>query len=107
MNNYINISRYQIGEKGIAYINGRCLHFVIQGDDDRQYLNFPWKNNDIIFEMLGYNTAYSFYDKYHIPYSDESGIWPYTPNLTELKKVITLINRAMLDLEIKSNITIY
>lgn len=107
MHNQIKISRYQIGEEGTAYINGHRLNFVINGNDDRQYLNFPWKNNDIIFEVLGYNTAYSFYDKYHIPYSDESGIWPYTHSLTELKKVITLINRAMLDLEIKSNITIY
>lgn len=107
MNNQIKISRYKIGEEGIAYIKGRRLNFVIQGNDNQQYLNFYLANNDIIFEMLGYNTAYSFYNKYHIPYSDEDGIWPYTYSLTELKKVITLINGVLSDLEIKNNITIY
>ena len=107
MNNQIKISRYKIGEEGFAYINGKRLNFVIQGNENQQYLGFSLANNDIIFKMLGYNNAYSFYNKYHIHYSDESGIWPYTYSLMELKKVITLINKVLSDLEIKNNITIY
>lgn len=106
--NYIKVCNYQENGEGTAFIGKNKYPFVIKClDDDGFYLNFPFNPNDIIFLRLGYNDAYDFYDKYHIPYINRDGVWPFTRDLLELKTVITLINKALNNKDSYIKITIF